>query len=1048
MRERLLKTLANVHVNHPWQMLTVVIVLTLIFGFLAEHLEVTLRWADLLPTGDPRTIQFNKIIEEFVSSTSIVVVVQGEEEQIKQFADDLAPILLTAVDTSKNADLQKQIDKIQQKINELTSTEEINKLQTEITDLRSKMNRKLIRRVDYKAEVDFLRNHGLMLVKEDDLENIKDIFIDPNLTGLLFNINNSMEKEYVGKSESISTREKEDQAVVFLDGIQNFVELMKKYAKGESVPENEVEKAADKLLLGEPYFLSYDKKALILNAIPNFTMFDTDLLVAGTDVVQSMVNDLLKKYPDIQAGLTGFVPIGRDEMVYSAQSLGYTTGIALIAILALLIISFRMWVAPVFAILNLIVGILWAVGTAAVMVGQLNIMTQMMAVILLGLGIDFSIHIISNFTEWRAAGNDVADAMEKTFLKSGKGVITGALTTAFAFLTMMISSSRGMKEMGMVTGFGLLAILLTTLLLLPIFLVLRERFIESRRHVTNIDKHLKFLSIFYLMFHSLLALITFLALSKLGWQNLNNLSIPLKIVLIILITFALAGIISGFGLLRRGSGAVVIIRVLGYINLLIFPVGTALGIYTIWVLMKIKERIPQDISFRSIGTTAEKLSKQYVYTIVASLIITIFLIWSATRITFDQNYLNVEPKGLTSIALQDTVMDKFDMSMDYAMIITDNVEESRQFAKQYREMGSVAMTEDISYYLPSKTEQEERIPYINDIRRTIESASLRPRVFSAEMPDLMKEIDRLQMNVMEMQDMAFLGGQDKVDNKCKEIVGDPAKSVSSNIIQELLQLLEANPTNAIEGFSNLQLQFAPYFKTSVVKMCSTEPIRFEELPVTILDRYCNEARDKYLVTVFPSGNLWQDAEFLDRFVADLERVTDKATGMPPIFHALVQIIGRDGRNAMILTVLIVFLLLWLDFHSIRYALMAMIPLAIGIFWMVGLMYLTGQQFTVMNVMGLPMILGIGIDDGVHIIHRWLHEGKGKIRTVFASTGKAILLTSLTTMLAFGSLIFSIWRGFGHLGAALFVGVGACFLTTVLILPGIIGWIERKNDKFN
>lgn len=92
-----------------------------------------------------------------------------------------------------------------------------------------------------------------------------------------------------------------------------------------------------------------------------------------------------------------------------------------------------------------------------------------------------------------------------------------------------------------------------------------------------------------------------------------------------------------------------------------------------------------------------------------------------------------------------------------------------------------------------------------------------------------------------------------------------------------------------------------------------------------------------------------------------------------------------------------------------------------------------------------MILGIGIDDGVHIVHRWRIEGKGKTRTVFSSTGKAILLTSLTTMLAFGSLIFSIWRGFGQLGGALFLGVGACFLTTVIVLSGIIGLVERKKQ---
>jgi len=126
--------------------------------------------------------------------------------------------------------------------------------------------------------------------------------------------------------------------------------------------------------------------------------------------------------------------------------------------------------------------------------------------------------------------------------------------------------------------------------------------------------------------------------------------------------------------------------------------------------------------------------------------------------------------------------------------------------------------------------------------------------------------------------------------------------------------------------------------------------------------------------------------------------------------------------------------------------MAMIPLACGVFWMVGFMHLIGMQINVVNIIGLPLIIGIGIDDGVHIMHRWKHEGKGKIRTIFSSTGKAIFLTSLTTMFAFGSLVFSIFRGWASFGGALFIGVGACFLTTVIILPGILGLIEKVSSE--
>jgi predicted RND superfamily exporter protein len=900
MREKMLKGLAQFHARKPWFMLITVLVITIILGGLSSQLSLTMRWSDLLPSGDKRTVQFNKIIEEFKSSTSIIVLVQGEEQRMKQFADELAPLLLQSSDPENDF--------------------------------------KYINRVDYKTEINFLRNHGFMLIKEKDLKNVKDIFTDPNLSGLLFNLNNSMEKEYIGDNESISTREKEDNAVAFLDGIAYLIETLKRRGSEDQVADSEAISAADKLLFGEPYFLSYDKKALILNAIPNFSMMDTELLVKGTDAAQQVVDNLLKKYPDIEAGLTGMIPIGHDEMVYSQQSLGYTTLIALIAILIMLIISFRMWIAPLFALFNLLIGIVWAIGLTAIVVGQLNIMTQMMAVILLGLGIDFSIHIISAFTEQRAKGESIERAMVNTFLKSGKGIVTGAFTTSFAFLTMIISSSRGMKELGLVMGIGLLAILFETLLFLPVLLVFRERRREKKQ----------------------------------------------------------------------------------------------------------KQKVQKDISFQFLGKYATWLGKYYRFTIMTSIILTILFVWAATNITFDQNYLNIEPEGLTSIVLQDTMLEKFDLSMDYAMVVADNVEESRKFAESYRDVGSVAMVEDISLYLPSQNQQDLRKPYVNQIRETISKSSVRKTIRKDERKNIIQEIERLEMNIMEMQDMAFIGGQDKVDDKCKEIVGSLDESDSQNIIQELLKIFQVSePDLLLKRLTEFQQIFGNHFKNSSIQMCNISPIRIEELPQSILDRYSNKSLNQFLVTVFPAGSIWKNADFLKRFADDMEHVTDKATGMPPIFRALIEIIGRDGRNALFLTLIIVFGLLWIDFRSARHALIALIPLAAGILWMIGLMYLSGQQFTVMNIMGLPMILGIGIDDGVHIVHRWVHEGKYQLKIIFASTGKAILLTSLTTMLAFGSLIFSIWRGFGHLGAALFVGVAACFITTILILPGIIGWIEKK-----
>jgi len=905
MREKILRALARLHAQHPWKILGLVVIITIIMGIFAGQLKQSMRWTDLLPTKSEKTVQYNKVINEFVTATSIIVVVEGGEERIKAFAEAVIPKIKLVTDPKDG------------------------KLYT--------------KRIDYKQDIDFIRENGLMLIKADDLQNMKELYQNPNLVPLLTNINNSFEKEYIGQEESISTRTKEDNTIIILDSIGNLISIMKDYASGKTNSLEEAQKAVDKLLLGEPYMLSYDKQALIINVIPNFNMDDISKMVSGTDAIQKIIDEVRKDYTGVKAGLTGMIPLGRDEMVYAQQSMNYTSLFAFIAILILLILSFRMWTAPFFAILNLAVGLTWAIGLAAILVKSLNIMTSMVAVILIGLGIDFSIHIIAIFSESRSVGKPIDTAIEETFLKSGKGILTGGLTTCAAFFALIISSSRGMREVGLVSSTGLLAILIVTFLFLPSLLVLRERRLEKK--------------------------------------------------------------IAGG---------------------------------------KIKTKpVYKDISFKSFGAKSKWLSQRYITTIIGAVVVTILLLISAFGISFDHNYMNMEPKGLTSITLQDTILDKFDLSMDYALILIDSVEESRGMATKVKNTKSVALVDDISMYLPSLEEQQKRIPIIQEINQSISTAILKDKLTEAEFDQLLSELDRLEMNIMEIQDMAYIGGQDKVDRKCSEIVGDPDNPQSNSIISDFIICLENNRPEGIKGLEEFQKYAAPYFKESVLRMTTPTNIELDDLPPSILDRYANLDRTQFLLTVFPSGNIWQNANYLYRFTDDLDRISEKATGMPPIMRELIRVIGKDGRNAALLTIIVVFLLLWLDFGGIKYSIIAMIPLVAGFIWMIGLMKLIGMQLTIVNVMGLPMIIGIAIDYGVHIVHRWRIEGSNKVNKIFASTGKAILLSAITTMLAFGSLIFSIWRGFGSLGAAMFIGVGACFLSTVIILPGIIGFLERK-----
>ncbi|RKY57709.1 MAG: multidrug RND transporter, partial [Candidatus Neomarinimicrobiota bacterium] len=236
--------------------------------------------------------------------------------------------------------------------------------------------------------------------------------------------------------------------------------------------------------------------------------------------------------------------------------------------------------------------------------------------------------------------------------------------------------------------------------------------------------------------------------------------------------------------------------------------------------------------------------------------------------------------------------------------------------------------------------------------------------------------------------------------------------------------------------------FGKYYKNIVLNMADDQTITLDMLPSLIRNKYISEDGSRFLITLYPKGNVW-NMDYLDAFTQDVLSITHSISGTPPMFYYMLKIIGQDGKRAIFLTLAVVFVLLLIDFRSIKHALFAMLPLLVALIWTVGFMGLTGIQFTLLNIMAIPLILGIGIDDGVHVLHRYKHEGPGSVNTVFRSTGKAIIITSLTTMLAFGSLVFATYRGFGSLGLALFIGVGMCLLATITLLPAIMAIIERK-----
>ena len=90
-----------------------------------------------------------------------------------------------------------------------------------------------------------------------------------------------------------------------------------------------------------------------------------------------------------------------------------------------------------------------------------------------------------------------------------------------------------------------------------------------------------------------------------------------------------------------------------------------------------------------------------------------------------------------------------------------------------------------------------------------------------------------------------------------------------------------------------------------------------------------------------------------------------------------------------------------------------------------------------------MIIGIGIDAGVHILHRHQEEGAANLAAVVRHTGRAVLMSTGTTMIGFGALSVASNRALASLGVVLLLGVGACLVTATVLLPA---WLHTLRDR--
>ena len=607
------------------------------------------------------------------------------------------------------------------------------------------------------------------------------------------------------------------------------------------------------------YYVSENGKIFLLNMILNGSIESADqrtVIFDGLYEILDNVQDSKSDYDKLEVGFTGSMAVidyEGDKM--AMEDVMVTFFITFILILILLFVSFRSISLPAFTLIPLIIGIIITAGIIQLTYGALNMAAAFFAVLLLGLGIDFGIHLLTRFTEEMNGENDVAKAFRKTSINTGKAIVLGSVTTAVAFGALIFSKTGGMHQMGIVLAIGLIVTMLCVLFILPALVTLR---------------------------------------------------------------------------LRRG---------------------------------KLKEKMHKKAKFNALAQLGRASKKYAVVFVIILIIFGVFIAIEAQNLEINEDIHELQPKTVPSYKQLEKVKENFNYTEDYLLVIAEGYDELVNSVEGFRTIPEIMEVESILDYLPQN--QSDKLAIINQAKQ------LNPEFCN---------ISWLNIKSMSWRDL---------------------------------------------------------------------PLEVQKNWVTNIDEPGNE---RFLIRIKAYGNVWAD-DYRKELLNEMEEVNPNISGRAVAFTVLIDVITDDVIWVSIFAVIPIIVIVYIGFRTKNpvYAILAMVPVLVGVGSILALADYVGLDLNMISIMMIPLVIGIGIDDGIHILHRYKEEGKGSLPKVVQHTGKAILLTTATTCLAFSSFLVASHPGMRPMGGTPVLGLIMAFIAAIIFLPALIVLImdsKKSNDVKN
>ncbi len=743
----------------------------------------------------------------------------------------------------------------------------------------------------------FFEQNGLLYLGVDELEQLSDRLVAAQpLLGLL-----GRQLDGAGTIEVVETALAEDAApaAALAPLYEELAGTLEAAARDDDVPP-----LAWDRLVGATADDS-TRRLVVVEPVLDFTRVQP--AGAAIERLRELVDaELERTASPVDVRLTGTVAMEHEEMVSVSRGAGVAAAAALAMVALVLYWALRSLRLLAVSLVTLVVGLACTAAFAALAVGELNLLSVAFAVLYVGLGVDFILHITLRFKERAAEGASRHAAIRDTLQGVGASLVICAVTTAAGFYSFMPTPFEGVSELGLISGTGMFVSLLVSVTLLP----------------------------------------------------------------------ALLAVTSG-----RGFRAPA-------------PEGASRRVW------------------QSVGRHPKRV-------VLGCVLIMLATFASLPWTQFDSNPVNLRDPDSESVAVLRELAAESRAPLLNLVAIADDTATARAWAAELEPLPEVREVNTVDELVPAR--QQEKLAVLDDLGLVLgpgfADVERRP-----EKPDALRSaLARLEQRLNALEDPAG------PERRLREAVAS---------FNARLERLPADAARArLAELGGALTETLPRELERLDTALGAEAFGRAMLPDVLAERWLGSS-GRELVEIVPAENV-DDNAAAERFVEAVRAVVPRATGMPVVHQEASETVVRSFRLALTYAFIMVVVILLVLLRRIRDIMHVTVPIVFAAGATAGLTVWLGIPFNFANIIALPLLVGVGVDSGIHMVHRMRTAPPGDGELLATSTSRAVLASGLTTIAGFGNLAWSEHPGMASMGQLLTLGMVVTLFATLVLLPALL-----------